>query len=321
MTIEEFKETDPNGYGVGNINLLFSSSVVDPGIDNTALPPYVIQGLSVPFKSQQGTDIREVLRQVDEVRFTFAETSVNCKIIGKQKRTNYYYYQVEDFVVNSLPTEEPGLGFIQRDTDLVLLPFSATNFYNSDYNPLMNNSEGSKENAVAFRVDRYSSQTIPTNLQSIITETATPAEIQDDTYTKIGIVSGRYAGSKTTGAGSSYNLNKDRHTEFVTANQISSNNPALAFKQFKGSIHRSDASTAAIKAITQSDREVVPIFFNAERISSGGTFTIPNFPSSGSFIYVEDGNKLVKAVNTKVYSIDRGEVYTSEENAGITTIE
>jgi len=321
MTIEEFKETDPNTFGTGNINLLFSSSVVDPGIDNTALPPYVIQGLSVPFKSQQGTDLREVLRQVDEVRFTFASSNVNCKIIGKQKRTNYYYYQVEDLVVNTLPTEQPGLGFVQTDTDLVLLPFSATNFYNSDYNPLMNNSEGSKVNAVAFRVDRFSSQTIPTNLQSIITQTATPAEIQNCSYTKLGIISGKYLGSKTTGAGSSYSLNKEEQTAYITANQITGNNPALSFKQFEGSVHRSDASTAAIKAISQSDREVVPIYFNAETISSGGAFLVPNFPSSGSFIYVEDGNRLIKAVDTKVYSIDRDEVYTSDENAGITTIE
>tara|TARA_B110000977_G_C11090226_1_gene496555 strand:+ start:8202 stop:9167 length:966 start_codon:yes stop_codon:yes gene_type:complete len=321
MTIEEFKETDPNSYGNGNINLLFSSSVVDPGVDNTALPPYVIQGLAVPFQSQEGTDLREVLRQVDEVRFAFASSSVDCKIIGKQKRTNYYYYKVEDLAVNSLPIEVPGLGFVQTDTSLVLLPYSDTDFYNSDYNPIINNSEGSKLNVVAARVDRYSSQTIPTNLQAIITGTATKAEIQNCSYTKMGVISGRYVGGKTTGAGSSYHLNKDRHAEFVLANEITSNSPALSFKQFQGSVHTEDATTSTIKAISQSDRDVVSIFFNAERVLAGGEFTIPNFPSSGSFIYIEEGNKLVKAVDSKVYSIDKGEVYTSDENARITLIE
>ena len=321
MTIEEFKETDPNGYGVGNINLLFSSSVVNPGVDNTALPPFVIQGLSVPFKSQEGTDLRDVLRQVDEIRFPFASSSIDCKIIGKQKRTNYFYYKLEDLAVNSLPDLVPGLGFVQKDTSLVLLPYSETDFYNNDYNPLINNSEGSKLNVVATRVDRFSSLTIPTNLQAIITGTATKAEIQNCSYTKMGIISGRYVGGKTTGAGSSYHLNKDEHTAFVTSNLISSNSPALSFKQFQGSVHSEDATTSTIKSISQSDRDVVPIFFEADRIKSGGEFTFPNFPSSGSFIYIEEDNKLVKAVNSKVFSIDKGEVYTSEENARITLIE
>jgi len=321
MTIEEFKETDPNSYGLGNINLLFSSSIVDPGVDNTPLPPYVIQGISIPYNSNEGTDISSILRQITEIRFPFASSSVEAKVTGRQKRTNYFYYAIEDFSVTQLPTEAPGLGYVQGVTEFVFLPYSVDNFYNSDYNPTQNNSEGSKVNAVAAKVDRFSSQTIPTNLQAIINGTATPAEIQNCSYTKIGIISSRYLGGKSTGAGPSYERNKERHTAFVQNNVIPGNRPALAFKKFVGSVHSADATTSTIKAIQQSDRELSDIYFDTQRVKVGSEFTFPNFPYSSSYVYTEEGNKFVRSVNTKIYSIDKGEVYTTNELGGITLVE
>lgn len=321
MTIEEFKETDPNGYGVGNINLLFSSSIVDPGIDNTPIPPFVIQGLSVPYRDTQGTDLSAVLRQVTEIRFPFVSSSIQATIIGRQRRTNYFYFTVEDIAVNELPTEIPNLGYVQGSTDFVILPYSVDNFYNSDYNPTQNNSDGNKLNASAVKVDRFSSQTIPTNLQAIIAGTATPAEIQNCSYTKMGIASSRYLGAKSTGAGPSYQRNKERHTEYVLNNLVPGNSPALAFKEFKGSTHSSDANTSTIKAIQQSDRELVSVYFNVGVVNNGGTFEFPNFPYSGTYIYTEDGNRFVRLVNSKVYSIDKGEVYSTDEFGEVNLIE
>ena len=321
MTIEEFKETDPNSYGQGNINLLFSSSVVDPGINNTPLPPFVIQGFSVPYVSKEGTDISSVLRQINEIRFQFVSSSVNATVTGKQKRTNYFYYTVEDFAVNELPTEIPNLGYVQDDTSLVLLPYSVNNFYNSDYNPTINNSEGSKLNRVAVKVDRFSSQTIPTNLDAIIAGTATPAEIQNCSYTKMGIISSRYIGGKSTGAGPSYERNKELRTAQVLANLVPGNRPALGFKKFDGSIHSADANTSTIKSILQADRELAEIYFNVDRIKVSGSFEFPNFPYTSSFIYTEEGNRFVRLVNSKIYSIDKGEVYRTDEFGEVTLIE
>ena len=321
MTIEEFKETDPNGYGVGNINLLFSSSIVDPGIDNTPIPPFVIQGLSVPYKDTQGKDLSTVLRQVTEIRFPFVSSSVAVKVIGKQRRTNYFYFTVEDFAVNELPTETPNLGYVQDATDFVVLPYSVNNFYNSDYNPTLNNSDSNKFNVVAVKVDRFSSQTIPTNLQAIIAGTATPAQVQNCSYTKMGVVSSRYLGAKSTGAGPSYEHNKEKHTQYVLSNLIPGNNPALTFKEYQGSIHTSDANTTTIKAIQQSDRELVKVYFNVGRVQTGGTFEFPNFPYLGTYIYTEAGNRFVRLVNSKIYSIYRGEVYSTDEFGEVNLIE
>jgi hypothetical protein len=321
MTIEEFKETDPSTFGAGNINLLFSSSVVDPGIDNTPITPYVIQGLSIPYVSQEGTDLSTVLRQITEVRFPFVSSSLDAKIIGRQKRTNYYYFAIEDILVDELPTEVPSVGYVQEDTSLVFIPFSVDDFYNSDYNPTLNNSEGSKVNNVAVKVDRFTSQTIPTNLDAIINGTATPAELQNCSYTKIGLISSRYLGSKTTGAGSSYKRNKDEHTSYVSSNSIDGNVPALAYKQFIGSVHSIDANTTAIKNILQADRELINVYFNVDRINNAGTFEFPNFPYTSSYLYTEEGNKFIGLVNSKIYSVDKGEVFTSNEFGEVTLIE
>ena len=321
MTIEEFKELDPNSYGDGNINLLFSSSVIDPGIDNTPIAPYVIQGLAVPFTSVEGTNISEVLRGITEIRFTFDGTVVDAKITGKQRRTGYYYYTVEDFPTNSLPAEVEGVGYVQNETFPVFIPYSTTNFNNSDYNPTLNNSEGSKANDIAQQVDRFTSQILPTNLDAIIAGTANPAELQNCSYTKIPIISSRYLGSKTTGAGPNYTRNKERRTAYVQANLIPGNSPSLSFKQFNGSTHPSDADTTTIKNILQADRELTQIYFNVERQKVGSEFVFPNFPYSGSFIYTEQGNKLIKVVNSKLYSIDKGEVYTTNEFGGVTLVE
>ena len=321
MTIEEFKETDPNSYGQGNINLLFSSSIVDPGIDNTPIPPFVIQGLSIPYTSKEGTDTSSVLRQITEVRFQFVSSSIQAKVTGRQKRTDYFYFTVEDFAVNQLPTEVPSLGYVQDNASLVFIPYSVNNFYNSDYNPTQNNSEGSKLNVTAVKVDRFSSQTIPTNLQAIINGTATPAEIQNCSYTKMGIISSRYLGGKSTGAGPSYERNKEKHTAFVTNNLVPGNRPALAFRQFRGSIHSSDANTTTIEAILQADRELNDVYFNVDRINNGGTFEFPNFPYLTSYIYTERGNQFVRLVNSKIYSIDKGEVYSTNEFGEVILIE
>lgn len=321
MTLEEFKETDPNLYGAGNVNLLYSSSVVSPGVDNTPLPPYVIQGLTIPFTTTTGVDISAQLKQINSFKFTFDGTVVNAVIVGKQKRTDYFYYQIEDIASSNLPTDVDALGNpFQEDVDFIFIPYSTTNFNNNDYNPLINNSEGSKLNEVAKQVDRNASQLTPTNLDAILSGSATAAEIQNCSYTKIGIISSRYVGSKSTGAGPSYELNKDRHTTFVQSNLIAGNRPALSFREFQSSIHRGDSDITTIKNIQLADRELVGTYFNSEKVFSGSNVTYPDFPVVGSYLYSSEGNKLIRIVSSKIYSIDKGEVYTTDEFGQVTTV-
>lgn len=320
MTLQEFIETRPQSYGRGNANLLYSSSV--SGSEDTPIPPFTLQGLTVPFTSQEGINVAAAFKEVEEFKFEYPTGIITAKITGRQKRNEYFYFTFEEVVVDTLPTEiDNGGNTIYQDSEFVFIPYTTLIFNNSDFNPLINNSEGSKLNSNTRKVDRFADAATPTNLQAIISESAAFAEIQNCSYTKIGIINGRYNGTKATPAGPITEYNKSILTTRVVNNSIPGNNPAQSYKEFQGSLHTDDSTTATIKAINQSDREIKGVFFNSEISGSHPNKTFPNFPSSGSFLYTEEGNKLVRIVKSKVYSIDKGQVFTTNEFGGVVTIE
>lgn len=320
MTIQEFIETRPQSFGRGNANLLYSSSV--SGSDDTPIAPFTLQGLTIPFSSLEGVNVSTAFKEVNEIKFEYPTGTVTAEITGKQQRNEYYYFTFKNVVVQELPSSLDSTGNTEyENSDFVFVPYATSDFKNNDYNPLINNSEGSKRNAKVRKVDRFADALIPTNLEAIISESAEFAEIQNCSYTKIGITNGRYVGTKSTGAGPLTVYNKQSLTETVENNIIAGNDPAQNYKGFDGSTHPNDADTATIKDIQTSDRDVVEIYFNSVISGTHPNKTFPNFPSSGSFLYTEDGNRLVRLVNSKVYSIDKGEVFTTNDLGGVTTVE
>ena len=319
MTLQEFINTRPQSYGTGNINLLYSSSI--SGSEDTPIPPFILQGVTIPFVSQEGVDVTAALKEVDQFKFGFTSGSVTATITGRQKKTEYFYYTFENLVLDYLPTTIDAAGNNNySDSEFVFIPYTTLAFNNNDYNPLINNSQGSKRNSRVRKVDRFSSQNIPTNLTSIILNTAELAELQNCSYTKRGLLNGRYNGTKTSAAGSLTVYNKQLLTTQITTKTIPGNEPALSFRELKGSVHPNDSDIATIKAINQSDREVLTIYFNAELTGTHPNKSYPNFPSVGSYIYIEDANRLIKVVNSKIYSIDKGTVYTTTELGAVSSI-
>ena len=319
MTLQEFIDTNPSDYGLTNANLLYSSSVSGSG--NTPIAPYELQGLTLPL-ALGGTNLAAALKEVDSIKFGFISGSITAVITGRQKKSGYFYFTFTPVIVNEIPTSN-SLGISNyEDSEFTFLPYTTLSFINSDYNPLINNSQGSKLSSKVRIVDRNSSQEIPTNIQAIISQSATFAEIQNCTYTKTGIINSRYQGSKATAAGPvAREYNKQLFVSTIVANAILGNEPALSFKEFKGSIHTNDADTTAIKNILQADREIITVYFNTELSGSHPNKTFPNFPSSGSFLYTDENNRLIRAVNNKIYSIDTDQVFTSNELGGITLVE
>lgn len=318
MTITEFIETAPTKYGFGNANIIFSSSV---DVFGTAFAPYSIQGMTVPFIDKFNRGYETPLLSVNSLRFEFSGSFYTAKIIGKQKRDNYIYYQFEPFTVNYLPTSVDDNSLpLEEDSDFILIPYSSVNFNNSDYNPLLNNSEGSKPNSVAQVVDRQGDAANPTNLGALTGGTAVKAELQDCSYTKVGLINSRYNGSKATTAGPITEYNKERFVARVNSGAVPGYEPALGFKKFKGSIHPSDADTTAIKAINQSDRELVDVYFNSTITGTHPNKLFPNFPIVGNFLYVDQGNRLIRSVGSKVYAVDTGQVFVTNELGSLTSI-
>lgn len=321
MTLQEFIETRPQSYGTGNLNLLYSSSV--SGSNDVPIAPFHIQGLSIPFTALNGVNVGAALREVETFRFDYPTGQLSAKITGRQQRNEYYYFTVEEIVTNTLPSNvDFGGNPLFESSSAVFVPYNSLGFKNSDYNPLNNNSEGSKTNPYAQKVDRNTSQFNPTNLAAINAGTATDAELQKCSYSKTGIINSRYNGSKATKAGPiPRQYNKQLFTTEVVAKAIPANEPAQTLVTFQGSIHASDADTTAIKNILNADREVVEILFDSALSGSHPNKIFPSFPKISNTVFGLDGNKTFKLTNNKVYSIDTDQVFTTNNIGTVTLVE
>lgn len=326
MTLQEFIKANPSGWGTGNANLLISSSVSGSYPNVESFPPYTIKGISIPFTSKNDKYIEPALKEVDEFRFKVQDGQlVKSKVLGRQKRNGYYFFSLKDFVINSLPTT---LDFDDNpevlNSEFVFVPYVSVSFINNDYNVLLSNSVRSKLSDTHRVVDRITalsgSADLPSNYNALISQSAEQAELQNCSYTKIGIVSSRYEGTRTSKAGNFYEFNEDIFESKVISRGIPGNDPALALKEFKGSIHPNDASDTTIKAIQLSDRTIENIFFDTVLSGSHPTKAFSNFPISGSFLETEQNTRFVRSVNSKIYSVDKGKIYTTNELGGVIAV-
>ena len=326
MTLQEFIKANPSGWGTGNANLLISSSVSGSYPNVESFPPYTIKGISIPFTSKNDKYIEPALKEVDEFRFKVQDGQlVKSKVLGRQKRNGYYFFSLKDFVINSLPTT---LDFDDNpevvNSEFVFVPYVSVSFINNDYNVLLSNSVRSKLSDTHRVVDRITalsgSADLPSNYNALISQSAEQAELQNCSYTKIGIVSSRYEGTRTSKAGNFYEFNEDIFESKVISRGIPGNDPALALKEFRGSIHPNDASDTTIKAIQLSDRTIENIFFDTVLSGSHPTKAFSNFPISGSFLETEQNTRFVRSVNSKIYSVDKGKIYTTNELGGVIAV-
>jgi len=321
MTLQEFLATSPTSYGPGNMNLLYSSSISGSG--NTPIAPFHIQGLAIPFSSVNGVNVEAALKEVDTFRFDYPTGQLSAKITGRQQKSGFYYFTMAEIVVNSLPSTLNFSGDpIINDTACVFIPYVTLNFNNSDYNPLTNNSEGSKTTAYHQVVDKQTSQFVPTNFTAIISGSAKSAEIQESTYTSAGIINGRYNGSKTTAAGPISRLyHKGQFTAEVNSKAITANEPAVNLVSFKASLHASDADTTTIKDILNADRKQVDVLFTSQLSGSHPKKIFPSFAKVNDTIFSIEGNRTFKLTNNKLYSIDTDEVLTTDNLGAVTLVE
>lgn len=318
MNLEEFINTDPNLYGVGNANLFYSSSL--SGSEEVPVPPYTILGMSVPLRDLNGNNLISPLKEVDKFKFDFGGQRVEATITGRQKKNTYFFFSFEPLIVNGIPEEEQGIR-IEEDSEFVFFPYFESSYFNSDYNPFQGSAQTLLLNSVIQVVDRTTSQAQPTNLDALLTQTAQKAQIPDSTYEKAGLISGKYLGAKLTNATTNFNVSKEALTRHVLETGISGSEPALSFKLFEGSLHSSDADTSTIKSLSDSDRTKIEVYFNSYRQLSGSILTFPNFPLTGNILYVgvEGSKDLRKAVDAKVYSIEKNRVYITDEDGIVTS--
>ena len=324
MTEQEFLNINPGTtYGSGVAGLLYSSSVVDPGSDNTPVAPFVVQGLTLPNTSKSGVDVASALKQVNSFIFFSSGSRVETKILARQVRSGYVFFRLSPVKLQTLPT---GSLFTDAagnpafsDSEFVFNPYLGSDFKNSDYNPLMNNSETSRLNSFKSVVDRNDSQFQPSNLSAIVAGTAAKAELQHSNYTDSGLKNARYDGT------------------LENSGSVQYDDPAISVRSTKGSIHPLAALNTRIAAGTVSttgsiDRDPLPIYFRVDRtptdlIPSGseyisGSNGVPILKGtygkqasiSGSILYEEIEDRLVRIPNKKVFIDESGEVLTTDIN-------
>lgn len=295
MTELEFITTNPRSYGAGNANLLVSSSV--SGSNDIPIPPYTIQGLTIPFSSLEGVNVLSPLKEVEAIRFQFSPGDITAQVIGRQKKDGYFYLKTEPIVINEIPSANVANEYVFKGAEFIFKPYFEINFFNNDYNPLQNNTNESKVNVVRQVVDRVSSQATPTNLNAILSQSAEPAQIQNCSYTKSSIILGRYEGTKETD------------------NNIPGNLPAQGLVRFKSEIYPIDSDVTTIKQTQLSDREVVVSLFDSQISGSHPNKAYQSFPAIGNYVYSpgEIGNSFTKVANSKIYSIDKNRVYSTDE--------
>ena len=91
-------------------------------------------------------------------------------------------------------------GSLFSTSSILLNPYlnSVPNFYNSDYNPLINNTEGDRLSTKFQDVDYSTGMVTPTNFDLLISGSALKAAVQDSNYTSKRVTLPRYEGSKST---------------------------------------------------------------------------------------------------------------------------
>ncbi len=86
-----------------------------------------------------------------------------------------------------------------ENDSIIIEPYITTpNYYNSDYNPLINNTEGDRLSAKFQDVDYSTGIVTPTNFAQLISGSAIKAAVQDSNYTSKRVIIPRYEGSKST---------------------------------------------------------------------------------------------------------------------------
>ena len=292
---------------------------------NSFFPPYKVTGVTVPFSSANNVSLEATLKQIQALKFTVATEKVTVPIKTISRLNGYFYLQTEPVQISNIPASNDSQGTpADFNVEFTFLNYLADNFENNDFNVLQGNAFTVVTNKSAYQVDRNTDSANPSNLGSLVSETATLAEINYSNYTTTGWTNARYSGTKNNA-------------------RIKRDNPAQTYINFEGTLHPLDSNNETVLAAGQGDKDLNKLYFNVEelpRVFSGligkgesyslgsvrtGPYYIPgSFPevrsikdgvtiTSGSLIYREDGNQFIRVVSSKVHATDKGTVYTTDE--------
>lgn len=203
----------------------------------------LVQGIAISVfskespSSTESEDITEALEQVTRVYFEFAGQSVVTDVIDRgkyqdtQERT-FFYLQIDPIVFNSVLTQTE-----VQNIRINFYPYiKGQTFYNSEYNATQNSINDQERSTFLQIADRDQLSIHPSNLDALLGDFATKAEIPDSNYTTTGWIRARYEGVESTG---------------LSYGAVPS---ATSGVLFRGSMHPFSLTSEAILALTPEEK-------------------------------------------------------------------
>jgi len=180
MNITQFEN-----YGTPNGNIAFLFEPLIGGV-------YAVSASNISTTACGFENVADALEELETVQFTFDNILYQTNIINKVDKDQYFFFLLEPFLIPA-QSNNPACSQVLLNPGL-----GGAGFTNSDYNPLFNNASEIRSSVIIQDVDRKREQKSPSNLTSILQNTATKATVQDSNYSSLSVITGRYLGSKTS---------------------------------------------------------------------------------------------------------------------------
>jgi hypothetical protein len=170
-----------------NIRLDFTASLTGQSTTGTTSVELIVWDQSKTFLYSTSPATRTITGSL----YLLANNAVSAQatIGANDFSLSDFQFNITPYIVSSSAENDP----------IIIEPYITTpNYYNSDYNPLINNTEGDRLSAKFQDVDYSTGIYTPTNFDLLISGSALKAAVQDSNYTSKRVIIPRYEGSKST---------------------------------------------------------------------------------------------------------------------------
>lgn len=208
----------------------------------------------------ENRDITDILLQIESAVLEIQGQNLVLNILNRSvydgAGNTFVYYLVEEVTIFIPGTNPEGLTSVSFTPVLNNLKFS-----NNDYNPLISNAIKNRASLVQMSSARNETTINPQNLESLISTSASKAEISDSLYYDTGWSNARYDGSKTS------------------ANDFGGIEPGILGRSFQGEVNTTSTSNLLICSQSVGQRVI-------EDLLHTGPSDLPDFIERDSTIVV-----------------------------------
>jgi len=295
--------------------------------------PYTILGITIPTITFTGQDITSNLNQVQQISLpgqiagsnVELTLNVNTRQLYSTNNGNFYFYTVTPDQTGNITTPVIFSG------QLVFSPSIDSNVFNdSPYNVLHGSIEQSRKSEHIMFSDRYTVGTLalpnytgPTNIDALLSGSASKADVQDSLYSNTGWINARYTGTKTNI--DDYQIDSAATGKVIKASEypISYSISDIQYQQSSSQVIYSDYFYSGIGdvpgfdspqlAITVSGSNSHPEYGYLYIKGTTTSFPIPpdQLPKPGDVLAVDGDSSLPLAQNFNTFIVMEVSLYTT----------